>query len=205
MTTPLDIDIRTYRQPAYHIEPRFVNRWSPRAMSGEALSDTQLMTLFEAARWAPSSYNNQPWRFLYAKRDTPHWQRFFDLLIAGNQRWAKNAAVLVLIASITHLEFNGSPSVTYAFDCGAAWENLALQATALGLVAHGMQGFDYDKARDVLQLPDDYSVQAMVAIGKPGRIEDLHERLQGREQPSDRKPLAELVFEGGFTTRRESS
>lgn len=201
MTTPLDIDIRTYRQPAYEIEHLLVKRWSPRAMSGEALSDAQLMTLFEAARWAPSSYNNQPWRFLYAKRDTPHWPRFFDLLIEGNQRWAKNAAVLVLITSITRLEFNDSPSLTYAFDCGAAWENLALQATAQGLVAHGMQGFDYDKARAVLQVPDDYSVQAMVAIGKPGRIEDLHERLRGREQPSDRKPLSEVVFEGGFAQR----
>lgn len=198
MTTPLDIDISLYRRPEYDIEQRFVNRWSPRAMSGDVLSDAQLMTLFEAARWAPSSYNNQPWRFLYAKRDTAHWPRFFDLLIEGNQRWAKNAAVLILIISTTHLAFNGSPSVTYAFDCGAAWQNLALQATALGLVAHGMQGFDYDQARDVLQVPDDYSVQAMLAIGKPGRIEDLPERLRGREQPSDRKRLSELVFEGGF-------
>lgn len=198
MSTSMDIDINAYRQPAYDIERLFVKRWSPRAMSGEALSDAQLMALFEAARWAPSSYNNQPWRFLYAKRDTEHWPRFFDLLIEGNQRWAKNAAVLVLIISITHLEFDGSASVTYAFDCGAAWQNLALQATARGLVTHGMQGFDYEKAREVLQIPDDYSVQAMLAIGKPGRIEDLHERLRSREQPSDRKHLSELVFEGGF-------
>ncbi|MCZ6872240.1 MAG: nitroreductase family protein [bacterium] len=198
MTTSIDIDISAYRQPEHDIEQLFVNRWSPRAMSGEVLSDTQLMALFEAARWAPSSYNNQPWRFLYAKRDTVHWTPFFDLLIEGNQRWAKNAAVLVLIASTTRMESDGSASRTYAFDCGAAWQNLALQATAQGLVAHGMQGFDYDKARDVLQIPDDHSVLAMVALGKPGRLEDLHERLRSREQPSGRKNLSELVLEGGF-------
>ncbi len=83
MTTTIDIDISAYRQPEYDIDQLFVKRWSPRAMSGEALSDAQLMVLFEAAKWAPSSYNNQPWRFLYAKRDTAHWPRFFDLLIEG--------------------------------------------------------------------------------------------------------------------------
>ena len=198
MTTSMDIDISTYRQPKYDIERLFVNRWSPRAMSGEALSDTELMTLFEAAKWAPSSYNNQPWRFLYAKRSTAHWPQFFDLLIEGNQRWAKNAAVLVVIVANTTLDHDGSPSPTHAFDAGAAWENLALQATSQGLVTHGMQGFDYDKASEVLQVPDGYSVQAMVAIGKPGSKDDLPERLRDRGAPSGRKSLSEIVFEGGF-------
>jgi nitroreductase len=198
MTTPRDIDIAAHRQQDHNIAPLFVNRWSPRAMSGEELSEAELMPLFEAARWAPSSYNNQPWRFLYARRNTPHWPVFFDLLIEGNQRWATNAAALVVIVSSTRLERDGSFARTHTFDAGASWENLALQATASGLVVHGMQGFDYDKAKRVLGVPDGFEVEAMVAIGKPGRIEDLSERLQAREVPSPRKSLAEIVFEGGF-------
>ena len=191
-------DIRAHRQPEYDVDRLFVNRWSPRAMSGEEIDDTALMRLFEAAKWAPSSYNNQPWRFLYAKRQTPHWPTFFDLLIEGNQRWAKNAAVLLCIVSKNTMDRDGSPSPTHTFDAGAAWENLALQATLSGLVAHGMQGFDYDKARQVLRVPEGYTVEAMVAIGKPGNREDLPERLREREVPAGRKKLAEIVFEGGF-------
>lgn len=198
MTTPRDIDLATYRQPAHDIEPLFVHRWSPRAMSGEELRHEDLMALFEAARWAPSSYNNQPWRFLYAKRNTPHWPVFVDLMIEGNRRWAIHAAVLVVVVSSTTLERDGSFARTHTFDAGAAWENLALQAASRGLVVHGMQGFDYDKAKRVLGVPDGFEVEAMVAIGHPGRIEDLPERLQEREVPSSRKPLAEIVFEGGF-------
>jgi nitroreductase len=167
-------------------------------MSGEEIDHTALMRLFEAAKWAPSSYNNQPWRFLYAKRQTPHWPTFFDLLIEGNQRWAKNAAVLLCIVSKNTMDRDGSPSPTHTFDTGAAWENLALQATLSGLVVHGMQGFDYDRARQVLRVPEGYTVEAMVAIGKPGNREDLPERLRQREVPSGRKQLAEIVFEGGF-------
>jgi nitroreductase len=199
MASPtVGIDISAYRQPEYDVDQLFVNRWSPRAMSGEEMGDLALMGLFEAARWAPSSYNNQPWRLLYAKRNTPHWSTFFDLLIAGNQNWAKNAAVLLCIVSKTTLDRDGSPAPTHSFDAGAAWENLALQATMRGFVAHGMQGFDYDKARQVLRVPEDYTVEAMVAIGLPGKKEDLPERLREREVPSGRKKLAEIVFEGGF-------
>jgi nitroreductase len=192
------IDISAYRQPEYDPHSLFVQRWSPRAMSGEDIADAALMRLFEAAKWAPSSYNNQPWRFLYAKRQTPHWPVFFDLLIEGNQRWAKNAAVLICIVSKNTMDRDGSASPTHTFDTGAAWENLALQATLDGLVAHGMQGFDYDKARQVLRVPADYTVEAMVAVGKPGTLEDLPERLRDREVPSGRKTLAEIIFEGGF-------
>lgn len=198
VTSAQGIDISTYRQPEYPIEQLFLNRWSPRAMSGEELSDAELMPLFEAAKWAPSSYNNQPWRFLYARRNTPHWAQFFDLMIPGNQNWAKNAAVLVVIISKTTFDHDGNPSPTHTFDTGAAWANLALQATLRGLVTHGMQGFDYDKARQVLQVPADYTVEAMVAIGKPGNKDDLPERLRQREVPSGRKRLAEIVWEGPF-------
>jgi nitroreductase len=205
VTSAQGIDISTYRQPEYPIEQLFLNRWSPRAMSGEELSEAELMPLFEAARWAPSSYNNQPWRFLYARRNTPHWPQFFDLMIAGNQNWAKNAAVLVVIISKTTFDHDGNPSPTHTFDTGAAWANLALQATLRGLVTHGMQGFDYDKARQVLQVPADYTVEAMVAIGKPGNKDDLPERLRQREVPSGRKRLAEIVWEGHFKTDGSAS
>ena len=101
--------------------------------------DETLISLFEAARWAQSSYNNQPWRFLYAKRNTPNWDVFFNLLVEGNKIWAKNAAVLVVIISRKNFDYNGKPSITHQFDAGATWENLALEASSRGIVTHGMQ------------------------------------------------------------------
>ncbi|HOJ59145.1 MAG TPA: nitroreductase family protein [bacterium] len=192
------IEAKTIRKAEYPVDDLFINRWSPRAMSGEAISRDELMSLFEAARWAPSSFNNQPWRFLYASRDTPEWNLFFDLLVEFNQSWTKNAAVLVVIVSKKNFDHNGQPSLTHSFDAGAAWASLALQGFKNGLVVHGMQGFDYDKAKTVLNIPDDYQVEAMAAIGKPGRKEDLPDALRERETPSSRKPLAEIVREGKF-------
>ncbi len=136
------------------IDSLFLDRWSPRAMTGEDISREELMTLFEAARWAPSSYNGQPWRMLYARRDTKHWPLFFDLLVELNQNWAKNAAALVLFISRTHFDFNDKPAPTHSFDTGSAWENLALQGWLKGFVVHGMQGFDYERAREELNIPE---------------------------------------------------
>ncbi len=186
------------RQSQYPIQPYLLNRWSPRAMSGETLTPDELMPLFEAARFAPSSYNAQPWRFLYAHRETDSWQPFFDLLVPFNQSWAHKAAVFIVVVAKTTFDHNNKPSVTHAFDAGAAWENLALEASARGLVAHGMEGFDYGAAKTKLNIPDDHVVLAMIAIGKPGRKEDLPAELQEREEPSDRRPLSEIVMEGGF-------
>lgn len=186
------------RIPSYPIESLILNRWSPRALSVEGIDDTTLMTLFEAARWAPSSYNGQPWLFLYAKRETPSWKSFFDLLVPFNQSWAERAAVLVVVCSRTHFAYNNEPSRTHSFDAGAACENLALQGHAIGLVVHLMEGFDYDKAAYDLNIPPLYSVQAMIALGKPGKIELLPKELQEREKPSDRKPLSSMVIEGKF-------
>ena len=184
------------RKADYPIDSVFLDRWSPRAMSGEPITEEELFTLFEAARWAPSSFNNQPWRILYARRDTRHWPLFLDLLVEFNQSWAKNAAALVLFISKTTFDHNGEPAATHSFDTGAAWENLALQATLKGLVVHGMQGFDYGKARTALNIPDGFNVEAMAVIGKPGRKEDLPDRLQERETPNDRRKLNETAFEG---------
>lgn len=183
------------RQPNYPIESLILNRWSSRAMSGEPLSDDELFPLFEAARWAPSSYNVQPWRFVYAKRETEAWRALFELLVPFNQSWANNASALVVIASHTVFEKNGKPLATHSFDTGAAWENLALEGSARGLVVHGMQGFDYEKSRRVCKLHDDYAVEAMIAIGKPGRTENLPQNVQDRETPSPRKPLEELIVD----------
>ncbi|WP_316357296.1 nitroreductase family protein [Candidatus Neptunichlamydia sp. REUL1] len=182
------------RQPDYPIEPLILNRWSPRAMSGEPLSDDELFPLFEAARWAPSSHNAQPWRFIYAKRETGAWRALFKLLVPFNQSWVANASVLVVIASHTVFESSGKPSLTHSFDTGAAWGNLALEGAARNLVVHGMQGFDYKKAKCVCELHHDYAIEAMIAIGKPGKTEDLPQDIQGKETPSSRKPLKELII-----------
>jgi nitroreductase len=189
---------RNSRKADHDINPLMLNRWSPRAMSGEEISDEDLMCLFEAARWAPSSYNGQPWRFIYAKRNTEYWDSLFNLMATSNQTWAKNAAVLVVIISRKNFEFNEKPSITHQFDSGSAWENLALQAETQHLVTHGMQGFDYQKAREVLAIPDSFDVMAMVAIGKPAPKDSLPSELQKMEAPSDRKPLSELIMEGRF-------
>ena len=186
------------RKADYPIDSLFLDRWSPRAMSAEAITEAELFTLFEAARWAPSSFNNQPWRILYARRDTPQWPLFFDLLVEFNQTWAKNAAALVVFISKTTFDHNGEPAATHSFDTGAAWGNLALQGALQRLVVHGMQGFDYDKARTALNIPEGFKVEAMAVIGKPGRAEDLPEKLKQRETPSDRRKLNETVFEGPY-------
>jgi len=155
------------RTSEYIVDDVFINRWSPRAMSGEPITDEKLFSLFEAARWAPSSHNNQPWRFIYAKRDTEYWEKLFDFLVEGNQAWVKNAAAVVVAISKSVSDYNGSFIRTHSFDTGAAWENIALQGSLNGLVVHGMSGLDYDKATSELDLTDDYKVEMMFAVGKP--------------------------------------
>jgi len=186
------------RKTDYPIDDIFLDRWSPRAMSGEDIRETDLMTLFEAARWAPSAYNNQPWRILFARRSGEHWPIFFDLLFESNKVWARNAAVLLLFISKTTFDYNGKPSVTHSFDTGAAWQNLALQGFSMGFVVHGMQGFDYERARTALDIPEGYQVEAMAAVGCPGDKESLPEELLKREIPGDRRELEKTVSEGTF-------
>ena len=191
-------EIEHKRNPTHKINSLFVNRWSPRSMTGEDIDNTDLMSLFEAGRWAPSSFNNQPWRFIYAKRNTESWNKLFDLLYEGNKVWAKNAAALVVVISRKNFEYNEKPSITHQFDAGAAWQNLALEASDRGIVTHGMEGFDYQRARVDLGIPESYDVMAMIAIGKRGSKENLPLKLQELEFPNDRKPLIEIVMEGYF-------
>lgn len=189
------------RSPNYDIDPIILKRWSARAMSGESISQEELMPLFEAARWAPSSFNNQPWRFIYAQRDSETWPGFLNLLTEGNQSWAKNAAALLIVISRKTFEYNDKPSRTHSFDSGAAWENLALEGCKRGLVVHAMQGFDYEQARVLAQIPKEYSVEVMIAVGKPGPIDKLPEKMQQQEFPNQRRSLQEIVMEGKFTIK----
>jgi nitroreductase len=183
------------RKADHPIDNIFLDRWSPRAMSGEGIPETEIMSLFEAARWAPSSNNNQPWRILYARRNTEQWSLFFNLLADSNKIWAENASVLLLIISKNTFD-NGQPSRTHSYDAGAAWENLALQGNLRGYVVHGMQGFDYELARSALNIPDGFTVEAMAAIGLPGNKETLPDYFQERESPNDRRKLTETICEG---------
>ena len=168
-------------------------------MTGAEMPVHELLTLFEAARWAPSSGNGQPWRFLYARRNTPAWETFFNLLTHGNKIWAHKASVLVLVVSRTTNERSGKPAVTHSFDAGSAWMSLALQASLKGLLAHGMEGYDRDRAAEELKLPAEFVPEAMIAIGYYGNPEDLpEEKRAGDATPSQRKPLEEIVFEGAW-------
>lgn len=191
-------EIKKHRKPNFDIQPFLLNRWSPRSMTGEEMSDEELMPLFEAARWAPSSYNGQPWRFLYAKRNTAHWETFLHLMVSFNQGWAKNAACLVVIISKKNFDHNNKPCRTHSFDTGAAWMSLALEGTSRNYVVHGMEGFDYAEAKKKLNISDDYHVEAMVAIGKRASLDHLPEELQKKEFPSQRRSLSEIIREGGF-------
>ena len=173
-------------------------------MTGEEMNEEELKALFEAAKWAPSSYNNQPWRFLYARRNTLFWPLFFDLMIEFNQGWTKNASALSLVISAKNFEHNNKVARTHSFDTGAAWMALALEGAWRGYVVHGMEGFDYEKAKKNLEIPDDYQVEAMIAIGKRAPITQLSPELQKREAPSPRKSIDDFAFEGKFKKFKKS-
>jgi nitroreductase len=190
---------RDARRTEHPVDPQFLDRWSPRAMSGEGITDADLRTLLTAAGWAPSAYNAQPWRMLYAHRGSAAWPGFFDLLVDGNKLWVQNAAALVLFVSKRINDVTGKASVTHSFDTGAAWGYFALQAHLLGYAAHGMQGFDYERARHELRIPDTFHVEAMVAVGRPAAKESLPAKLQERERPSVRRPLSETACEGAWS------
>lgn len=191
------------RSAAFPIENLILNRWSARAMSGEPMTNQELMPLFEAARWAPSSYNSQPWRFIFGHAGSATWDRLFRLLEPVNQQWAIRGSVLMLVISRTHFPFNNQPARTHSFDTGAACQNLLLQAYSQGLASHTLGGFDYDAARTSFNIPATYAIEAMIVIGKPGDPSLLPSELQAREapvyrKPHDRNPVETFAFEGDF-------
>lgn len=182
------------------VHPLFVDRWSPRSFDESAIPEEDLEAIFAAAGLAPSAFNYQPWKFLYARRGDSNWERFLSLLVPFNRSWAQDASVLVFIVSDTrHRGEDGeSEFYSHSFDAGAAWAQMALQATFLGYHAHGMTGIEFDRARTELNLPDDVRLEAAVAIGRRDGPDRLPEALREREVPSGRKPVTEIAFAGGY-------
>jgi nitroreductase len=173
-------------------------RWSARAFSGREVTPEQVASLLEAARWAPSAYNEQPWRFIVASKSDPEtYEKLLGSLLELNQLWARNAPVLILILAKKTFTHNGTPNLYAVHDAGMAAANLALQATALGLNVHFMAGFNHATARDAFQIPSDYEFGAAIAVGYAGDPETLPEKFRLAEvAPRTRKPLAELIYAG---------
>lgn len=185
------------RVAEFPIEPQFLERWSSRAFSGAPLAETVLFQLLEAARWAPSSGNGQPWRFLYALGETTDFGRFHELLDEGNRIWCHRAgALLVVLSERTNDE--GKERPTHSFDTGAAWMSFALQGSYLGLVVHGLGGFDRQRTRETLRVPERYAINCMIAVGTPGPVDALPQRLIEREKPSGRRAINSFSFVGNF-------
>jgi nitroreductase len=182
----------------YQVHDLIRHRWSPRAFSDQPVDRAILTSLFEAARWAPSSSNEQPWAYLVAtKDDSENFAKTLSVLVDFNAGWAKAAPVLVLAVSALKFRANGNPNRNAFYDTGAATALLSMEATARGLAIHQMAGFDPAKAKQVFEIPDDWETIAAMAIGYPGHPDSLPEKLRNREvAPRARKPLAEFVMSG---------
>jgi nitroreductase len=179
----------------YPVHDFIRSRWSPRAFSDRAVEPEKLLSLLEAARWAPSSYNHQPWSFIVAtKDDATEYNRLLSTLVEFNQGWAKNAPVLIL--TVAKIRTDDGKTNRHAFhDVGLALENLILQATSLGLFAHQIGGFNPETAREIYQIPEGYEPATVVTVGYPGDLQNLPDGLRDRElAPRTRKPLTEFVF-----------
>jgi nitroreductase len=190
------------RQPDHPIDPVFAQRWSPRSFTGEPVPDSVLQSAFEAARWAPSAMNAQPWRFLIVRPGDAAWPAYLSLLAPRNLRWAAQASALVLILSERKLERRGEvvDNGSHSFDTGAAWANFAHQALLLGWHTHGIGGFDHAATRERLSIPDELAIEAIVALGRQGDLETLDPEFHDAETPNGRRPLADTVFAGTLGT-----
>ncbi len=189
------------RVPEAAVERQFVTRWSPRSFGGEAVPREQLAALFEAARWSPSCYNEQPWLFVYATNPDDR-RRVQMLLVEANRGWASKAPVLGVVFARRHFTHNGKPNRWGPFDSGAASFALSLQAQAMGLATHFMGGFDESASYDALGVSqEEYEAMAAFAIGRRGEATLLDPALREREKPSGRKGLGEIAFEGRYRAR----
>lgn len=188
------------RHTDYPISEIIFERWSPRAFASTPIDEQKLKCVFEAARWAPSCFNEQPWKFIAANTEADR-ARFLEILADSNRVWAKNAPVLIALISRTTFAYNGKPNRWNGFDAGCAWGFLALEARRQGLYAHAMGGFDKAKAKAVLNVPEDYEVYAMIALGELGDTSVLPQELAERELPADRKDLEEVLHFGGFPAK----
>jgi nitroreductase len=196
-TTPQSLeDVKKAPAGPGMLEP-IVQRWSPRAFSGQDVSSADLKRIFDAARWAASSYNEQPWRFLVGRRGDDTYRRILEALVPFNQAWAGHAPVLILSVAKRHFSHNRERNLHSWHDTGAATATLSLQAAALGLRTHSMAGFDHEKARALFAIPDEYEPVAVTALGYAGDPSTLPESLRKTEEaPRQRKDLKEIVFSG---------
>lgn len=190
--------IDKYRQADHKIDEIFLSRWSPRAFSDKNLEEKIILRVLEAARFAPSAFNEQPWRFIYSVRPDQGFYNILESLVEFNQVWAKKAGALIVFLSKKNFSHNNQINQTASFDTGAAWQNLALQARALNLVAHAMSGLGFKKLREKLSINDNYSIMAVIALGWPGDLSSLSKELQEREEPSDRIELKKIVKRDKF-------
>ncbi|MBD9358884.1 nitroreductase family protein [Methylomonas albis] len=180
-----------------NIHELIAKRWSPRAFDPDKMvSPTDITAVLEAARWAPSCFNDQPWRYVVCDKahDAAAWQNALAVIAEKNQLWAKNAPVLILAVAMENFNHNGKPNRWAAYDTGAASLSLCLQATALGLIVHQMGGFDADKARQALSLPDDCTPMAMLALGYQAEVDTLAEDFQAAEQAERSRVALEQRF-----------
>ena len=184
----------------YTVHDLIRGRWSPRAFSNRTVERDKLLSLLEAARWAASSYNEQPWSLIVATKDQPsEYARLLSCLVEFNQSWAQSAPVLMLSVAKLHFDRNGKENRHAFHDVGAAASNLTTQAIALDLFVHQMAGFDAEKARSQFNIPNDHEPVAMIAIGYLGDPQTLPEALQAQElAPRTRKLLTEFVFTGAW-------
>jgi len=197
-TKPL---VETARRPEATVDPQFVSRWSRRALSERPIPDEHVRSLFEAARWAPSGGNSQPWLFVYASQPES-LSRARTLLKESNAPWASRAPLLVFAFARKRHPETGNPLRTAQFDVGAAWQSLALQAHELGLSARAMGGIHHDKTYDVLGVPaDEFESVVGIAVGYPGERAELPSDLRDKEQPNGRKSAREFAFEGRYAPR----
>ena len=192
----LDRVVEDFRKPNYSIDSGNSGDRNLMSHLKNASKKEELFSLFEAARWAPSAKNTQPWRFILARTEEDK-TKFESFILPANLVWCKSAPVLALVLS-KKVE-DGQAYRSHAFDVGMASANLALEATKKGLITHFMGGFDVELARQVLEIPSEYELQAVIAIGYQGEKEVLSEALQSREQPSGRKELSDILFEGSLT------
>lgn len=187
----------------YPIHDLLQRRWSPRAFSDRMVEPERLLSLWEAARWAPSCFNEQPWSFIAATKEDPHeYSRLLSCLLEGNVAWARHAPVLMTSVAKKHFDYDGSPNPHAWHDVGQAVTSLTVQATALGLAVHQMAGILPDKIRELYQVPDQYEPVAGIALGYPGNPDSLPETLRKKElAPRVRRAIYELVFSGRWGQR----
>lgn len=196
----MNAPVENIRIAGHPVHDQFLGRWSPRAFTSEVMTEAEVLTLLEAAGWAPSASNLQPWRFVYGLRSDAGFAAIADALVPFNRGWAEKASALIVVASkTTTLKDEAEvPNSFHAFDSGAAWAQLALQAHLKGWIAHGIGGFDHARLAVNVKLPEGYALHAVVAFGHQGGPANLQEMLQAREHPNDRLALAEVARHGSF-------